>query len=89
MDAREKRPLAPLRLAGTGRERAAQCEAFRGELRQGSVDLPARQRERFGDRAGSDRAESFETAAHDFHQRFLARPLVSGEFFRRFDRRRT
>ena len=60
--------------AASGREAAAQREAFGLQRGQRGGDVAGREAERRGERGLVDRAEPFEPAAQDFDQRLLGRP---------------
>ena len=87
MNARQQPPLAPFVDDNTGRESSAQCEAFALERRERARDLSRRQTKRYRERLLRDWTQTFEPAAHDFDQRFVARPLSLRRAVRRRDYR--
>jgi hypothetical protein len=75
MNARQQAPLAPFVDDNAGRESTAQRETFALERRQCTRHLSCRDAERGRERLLRYRAQTFEAAAHDLNQRFLARPF--------------
>src|SRR5205085_9500646 len=76
VDAGEEAALAPFVFCDARSEAAAQCEAFGLQRGQRSGDVGRHEAERRRERLFGDGPQPFETAAQDFDERLLGRPVL-------------